>query len=90
MYDQVRTEDQAYLSRGPRPSKEIKAQAKECGISLATLRRAKEALGVRAQLLFDNAAYAHWSWLLPDVPADDEARIAPASELKITRISDAG
>jgi hypothetical protein len=51
-------------------------------LSLATLRRAKEALGVRAQLLYDNAGYAHWSWLLPDVSADRQARIAPAGELK--------
>jgi hypothetical protein len=65
-------------------------EAAECGISLATLRRAREALGVRAQLPYDNAGYAHWSWMLPDVPQDGQPRIAPAGELKITRISAAG
>jgi hypothetical protein len=81
---------EAYLSRGARPSKEIKARAAECGISLATLRRAKEALGVRARLLYDDMGYAHWSWTLPDVLEGDAARIAPAGELKFTRLSAAG
>jgi hypothetical protein len=39
------------------------------------LLRAREALGVPAQLLYANAGYAHWSWILPEVPAGREARI---------------
>ena len=38
-----------FLANGSRPSKEILEQAKECGISAGTLRRAKDSLSVRAR-----------------------------------------
>ena len=51
------------LSRGPVPAKAVFAQARECGISIGTLKRAKASLGVRVdrQGEFEDA---HWVWSL--------------------------
>jgi hypothetical protein len=37
-----------FLSHGPKPSNDIKAKAREAGISNATLWRAKEGMDIRA------------------------------------------
>ena len=52
---------QTALDDGPLPSNELKAQAKSAGISYATLRRAKDALGISAKK--DGAG--SWTWALP-------------------------
>jgi hypothetical protein len=80
-----------FLAHGPRPSKEVVAQGMECGISTGTLRRAKYALGVRSQLLYDEAGTGHWNWTLADEPAEVPAgETVPAGDMQIARISAAG
>jgi len=53
----------AALAGGPRKQAELLAEAKEAGISERTLRRAKEAIGVKADRL--DGQTGAWSWLLP-------------------------
>ncbi|QDT72471.1 DNA repair protein RadA [Lacipirellula limnantheis] len=50
-----------FLKEGPQPTATIAARAKECGISEATLRRAREELGVTST----KWGHAFW-WQLPD------------------------
>jgi hypothetical protein len=53
------------LADGPTPSREIKAAAREAGIGLRTLFRAKKAAGVRSTT--DRYGIgANWRWYLPD------------------------
>jgi AAA domain len=52
------------LDRGPMPSKDVQRQAHEAGISDATLRRAKDALGVKS--IRPDGFNGPWSWTLPD------------------------
>lgn len=49
------------LSLGAWPSKRIQSDGKDFGFSWATLRRAKDALGIRANFFDDR-----WFWALPD------------------------
>lgn len=58
-----------HLADGPRPAAEVKDAAKEADIAPKTLRRAKEALGVKAR--FDavpggRRGEGTWVWYLPD------------------------
>jgi hypothetical protein len=72
------------LADGPRPTREVEAEAKEAGYSGATLRRAKAAAGVIAR---KRAFGEGWEWVLP-VPAEGahpskmrtEGAHTPASE----------
>ncbi len=61
--------EQGVLADGPKPVKEIEAQARKDGFSWATIRRAKDKLGVRA---FKNSLTGGWSWRLP--PEDAQVR----------------
>jgi hypothetical protein len=54
------------LVGGPLPAKDVQRQAKEVGISEATLRRAKDALGARAVRSGGLASGGKWVWELPD------------------------
>jgi hypothetical protein len=51
----------ALLSRGSLPAKQVFAQARECGISLGTLKRAKSAIGVRMERQEDFED-SQWVW----------------------------
>jgi len=53
----------AHLADGPRPAREVEHEAREAGIALATLRRAKAAIGVRSR---KPAFGGPWEWILPD------------------------
>lgn len=50
------------LASGPQPTKEVEAEAKVAGLSLATLRRAKEGLKVRVR---KEGFQGQWVWELP-------------------------
>jgi hypothetical protein len=64
------------LADGPKPSNHVKHEATEAGVALATLRRAKARLQVRA--VKDSFAGC-WSWCLPhQVPERGEGAQAPA------------
>ncbi len=59
------------LAKGPRPASDVVREAREAGISIATLRRAKTASGVRSL----RAAFGGgWDWALP---AHDEGEQPP-------------
>ncbi len=49
------------------PAREILAQATECGLSIATLRRAKAVAGVTAERIEFEAGKAHWNWSLDGI-----------------------
>jgi putative DNA primase/helicase len=51
------------LARGPMPVRQIEAEAKEAGISWATVRRAADGLGIVAQ---KGGYQVGWAWRLPD------------------------
>ena len=57
------------LGAGPVPSKDVQRQAREAGVSDATLRRAKDALGVRS--IRPDGFTGPWSWELPGVHAQE-------------------
>lgn len=50
------------LSKGSMPSKDIEQAAKTAGLSMMTVRRAKEALGIEVKKM----GKASWCWRLPD------------------------
>jgi len=52
------------LETGPMATDDIKAEAKDAGISWSTIRRAKEAIGARPRKI--GFADARWFWALPD------------------------
>ena len=54
------------LADGPRPQVEVQAEAAKIHISIASLRRAKGDLGVKASKVSD-----HWEWSLPPRPEGD-------------------
>jgi hypothetical protein len=56
------------LSAGPRPAKEIKAEARQAGIPDITLRRAKDRLGVHVvkEGGFFGGGSQQWMWVLPE------------------------
>lgn len=56
------------LGNGPIPSKDVQRQARDAGISDATLRRAKDALGVRS---IRDGFGGPWSWALSHVDAHE-------------------
>lgn len=59
---------QAFLADGPRPAREVEHEAREAGYSLATLRRAKAAIGVLSRKPdFDGP----WEWCLPSQDAHE-------------------
>jgi energy-coupling factor transporter ATP-binding protein EcfA2 len=61
-----------YLAAGMRPAVQVEAAAKEKGISKATLRRAREAIGVRPWK--HQSSNGAWFWRLPtdpDGPGED-------------------
>lgn len=56
---------QTVLSNGPVPAKTVEAEAKDAGIKQATLRRAKDAMGIKPEKSgFSNG----WVWTLPRSP----------------------
>lgn len=55
------------LKPGPREQREVRELAEQTGISYATLRRAKNAVGVRS---YKASVRGAWMWALPD-PAQD-------------------
>ncbi|HEV2438840.1 MAG TPA: DnaB-like helicase N-terminal domain-containing protein [bacterium] len=68
------------LSRGPRPAKEIYAQAQAETFSKATLKRAKERLGVQSQ---KDDFRGGWYWTIPhdeEAQGDDEEAQYPEVE----------
>jgi hypothetical protein len=55
----------AILAAGPKPSKEVLKQAREAGISVRTLRRAKSSLGIRSEReSTHNQGAGLWAWSL--------------------------
>jgi hypothetical protein len=54
------------LAEGPRPQVEVQAEAAKIHISIASLRRAKGDLGIKASKVSD-----HWEWSLPLRPQGD-------------------
>lgn len=63
------------LADGPRLVKEVKQEAKDADIAAATLRRARERLGIRASReRFDG----DWTWALPDRDAPSCSRTPPS------------
>lgn len=51
-----------YLTDGPQSAKQVRAAANEAGLAWITVRRAKDALGIRpAKTRFDGG----WEWALP-------------------------
>lgn len=52
------------LSNGPKPGKRVQTEAREAGISDATLRRARQILGVRPQK--QGFEGGRWIWQLPE------------------------
>ena len=58
------------LANGRRPAKEVKDEAKEAGISLRTLDRAKAKLGVIAG---PDGFGGRWMWRLPDAPTERQS-----------------
>lgn len=63
--DEVRVWLAKYLGDGPRVQKAVVAQAKIIGYSEATVRRAREALGIKSE----KAGFgrdSEWTWTLPD------------------------
>ena len=61
------------LADGPRPAKEVEAEAPEAGISLPTLKRARAALGVRAIREQEGFGGKKGRWLL-GLPHDQAAQ----------------
>ncbi len=62
---------QQLLSDGQMPSTEVKSQAREAGISEATLRRAKRTLGVQVKRV-GFGIEGKWFWELPKTLIDDK------------------
>jgi hypothetical protein len=59
------------LNDGPRWAKEIKNEAKETGISQATLFRARQAMGVKVRKEGrPGDKEQRWVWMLPDIAED--------------------
>lgn len=52
-----------YLADGPRPSKEVMAEAKLLGVSVSSVRRAKDSMGAKA---YRNGPTDHWKWRLSE------------------------
>ncbi|MEZ5427295.1 MAG: AAA family ATPase [Pyrinomonadaceae bacterium] len=64
---------QETLNKGRQPTKDIQADARQCGISDATLRRAKTALNI--QSIKDASQNGKWFWQLPeDAPEDAQKK----------------
>lgn len=59
------------LSRGPRPVTELKAAAKDAGLSWRTVERAKKEMGVEAR---KRGFAGPWCWELPDDASSEPAR----------------
>src|SRR5207244_8022545 len=57
------------LASGPKLAKEVAARASTLGITKTTLRRAREALGVKA---FPKEFGGDWNWALQSRSSDDE------------------
>lgn len=62
----------AQLAHGSRPARDMERDAKDAGYSLATIRRAKAAIGVKS---IKSAFGGHWEWGLPD-PSQDAQQSA--------------
>lgn len=74
------------LSGGPRPARDVEADAREQGISKATLKRAKTRLGIRVvkrAVVGGRRGEGEWWWALPDQgdQGDQEAQAGHAAPL---------
>ncbi len=58
------------LADGPLPTTEVRSQANEAGFAWATMRRAKERLGIRPR---KSGFESGWTWELPKGPAPEDA-----------------
>jgi putative DNA primase/helicase len=87
------------LFRGGLPAKQVFAQARECGISIGTLKRAKSKLGVRVEQQ-GNFESSYWVWSLvgvnciessdPNRARIDEITCAPGEKpAKLIEVADA-
>lgn len=57
------------LKDGPMPSKEVQSHAREAGFSMATIRRAKDEIGIKPRKVGGNFAPGQkqvWEWVLPE------------------------
>ena len=60
------------LERGPLPTRKVKAEATQAGVSWATLRRAATSLGIRPQKVGKPGdKEQHWEWRLPEDAHED-------------------
>jgi putative DNA primase/helicase len=69
---------QSALAGGPQPSAIVAADAREAGIALKTLRRAKDELGVQSRRKGGVAGNGSWDWSLPDEDAEVDFTSMPA------------
>jgi putative DNA primase/helicase len=54
------------LADGPRPVKEIKGEAEDAGLTMRTVRRAKDDIGVRSRRQsYGGGGEGEWVWYLP-------------------------
>lgn len=60
------------LEPGPVATDDVKAEAKKAGLSWATVRRAKDAIGARSRKI--GFADAQWFWTLPDPKQVEDAQ----------------
>jgi hypothetical protein len=66
----------AALAAGPRPAREVLAEARAAGLAEKTLRRAKDRLGVRAQRVSETGTAigsGRWEWALPQGVSQDRS-----------------
>jgi hypothetical protein len=61
-----------FMADGPRSASTVETEAAAAGLSWATVRRAKTALGIRAQ---KQGMSGGWMWVLPDLDEGDHGAL---------------